>query len=143
MAARCTALLTNGSAATAEERVPPFAVECSVVGDDAWVLLHAQPMPSAEEIGNDGRGAVRAALPFAVPVEAPPARVSEQLAGQQLVDGGVVKRWPTKQKQQAAATLGLGARQTGTGNSRGQSLLRNTKPLHLDHSPPDRVSPHE
>ena len=58
-------------------------------GDGAWVLLHAQPMPSAEEIGNDGRGAVRAALPFAVPVEAPPARVSEQLAGQQLVDGGV------------------------------------------------------
>ena len=74
---------------------------------EVWVLLHAQPMPSAEEIGNDGRGAVRAALPFAVPVEPPPARVSEQLAGQQLVDGGVVKRWPTKQKQQAAVALWL------------------------------------
>ena len=75
---RC--LFVEVRAATAEERVPPFAVDCSVDGDDAWVLLHAQPMPSAEEIGNDGRGAVRAALPFAVPVEAPPARVSEQLA---------------------------------------------------------------
>ena len=109
--ARCAAptrcLFVEVRAATAEERVPPFAVDCSVGGDDAWVLLYAQPMPSAEEIGNDGRGAVRAALPFAVPVEAPPARVSEQLAGQQLVDGGVVKRWPTKQKQQAAVALWL------------------------------------
>ena len=52
-------------AATAEERVPPFAVDCRVDGDDAWVLLHAQPMPSAEEIGNDGRGAVRAAQALA------------------------------------------------------------------------------
>ena len=93
-------------AATAEERVPPFAVEC-LGGDGGWVLLHAQPMPSAEEIGNEGRGAVRAALPFAVPVEEPAANVGELLATQHLLDGGVVKRWPSKQKQQALVALWL------------------------------------
>ena len=111
-----TAVATDGAGGT---RLPPFRVDgCSnepgaAARDEAaaaetaveWHLLQCQPMPPAEEKLNAGRGAVRCFLPFAVPV-APPS--SEHVAAfDPLLEGGVLKRWPSKQKQQALATLWL------------------------------------
>jgi hypothetical protein len=67
-------------------------------------------MPTAEEMCNSGREAVRCFLPNAVPVaEAPPPEALRQLEAGLVgvLEGGLLKRWPSKQKQQAAVTAWL------------------------------------
>ena len=102
-------------------RLPPFRVE--VRADDAadgdgdgedgtsaaWRLLQCQPMPTADELCNSGRDGARCFLPRAVPVVTG-ARVDALAAEKplaELLEGGVVKRWPSKQKQQAALVTWL------------------------------------
>eukprot|EP00928_Gymnodinium_smaydae_P026711 TRINITY_DN20891_c0_g2_i2.p1 TRINITY_DN20891_c0_g2~~TRINITY_DN20891_c0_g2_i2.p1 ORF type:complete len:423 (-),score=102.52 TRINITY_DN20891_c0_g2_i2:301-1569(-) len=91
-----------GSAA----RIPPFRVDAW--SDEAWQLLQCQPMPTGEEMCDQGRGAVRCFLPHAVPVVEPLPDALEQCFGDLVVpEAGSIrlKRWPAKQKQQANAAL--------------------------------------
>ena len=43
----------------AAARLPPFRVDVWEEAGGVWRLLQCQPMPTAEEINNCGRGAVR------------------------------------------------------------------------------------
>ena len=100
----------DGSGRSAATRVPPFRVDMQRGGPDApWLPLVCQPMPNADELCNQGRGAVRCFLPHAVPLAAVSAESSAAVASL-LEDGpghSVLMRWPTKQKQQADATRWL------------------------------------
>ena len=101
----------GGQPGGAPARLPPFRVDVWEEAGGVWRLLQCQPMPTAEEINNSGRGAVRCFVPYAVPTVAPPPDVVACPALIALVEseGGVavLKGWPRKQKQQAAATLWL------------------------------------
>ena len=99
----------------APQRLPPFRVEVfssspptpspDTASTGEWRLLQCQPMPTADEMCNAGRDAVRCFLPNAVPVRADVVPPDGAAA---LFEGGPpngaawrVKRWPTKVKQQA------------------------------------------
>lgn len=106
---------TSATGAPAVARLPPFRVEVIVASPDGdenegvWQLLQCQPMPTADEMCNAGRDAVRCFLPNAVVVHdyvPPPSGVS------MLFEGGppwLVKRWPSKQKQQGEVVGWLAA----------------------------------
>lgn len=98
-------------------RVPPFRIDV-LVGEQpagaaphAWAALTAQPMPSRHEMCNEGRAAVRSFLPCALPL----APLPDGLAARckqvgDLLDSGeppVLRGWPRKHTQQAAASLWL------------------------------------
>lgn len=107
-------------------RLPPFRIDAWEADAQEWRILQCQPMPTAEEMCNHGRGAVRCFLPNAVPLaEAitsegatsaidgraatvgrdPLERLRAQLGT--VLEAGALTRWPTKQKQQAAVVLWL------------------------------------
>ena len=80
-------------------RVPPFRIEIHDPDAGGWRLVQCQPMPTAEEMCDSGRDAVRCFLPAAVPVTDLSVGSVAKLAG--LVDQERrVVRWPSKQKQQ-------------------------------------------
>ena len=62
-------------------------------------------MPTAEEMLNTGRGAVRCFLPNSVPVAELPSEAEALFT--ELLEGGLLSRWPSKKGAQAKATLWL------------------------------------
>ena len=100
-------------------RLPPFRVE-ALIGA-SWELLACQPLPTGEEMLNQGRDATRCFLPRAAVATrgGPELHGLLQMVAERLLAGGIVgqeggvavlKRWPSKQKQQAAAVLWLALR---------------------------------
>ena len=98
----CSEAIVTADAADADARVPPFRIECRADASE-WSVLQVQCMPTAEEMCNAGRGSVRCFLPHAVPMCAPPNGALALFAP--LLDSGLIKRWPSKLKQQRQACL--------------------------------------
>lgn len=102
-----TCIEVRVSVANAAARLPPFRVDVRIdggTGDGVWRLLQCQPLPTADELCNSGRDGARCFLPRAVAVAAGACidRLAAEKTLADLLEGGVVKRWPSKQKQQAA-----------------------------------------
>eukprot|EP00927_Polykrikos_kofoidii_P040925 TRINITY_DN34893_c0_g1_i1.p1 TRINITY_DN34893_c0_g1~~TRINITY_DN34893_c0_g1_i1.p1 ORF type:complete len:549 (-),score=69.63 TRINITY_DN34893_c0_g1_i1:188-1834(-) len=109
-------------------RIPPFRIDTWEADAQEWRMLQCQPMPIVDEACNHGRDSVRCFLPKAV--ELADAIASTDVAEgadddavistihfdrltarlMPLFEEGLLSRWPTKQKQQAAVIVWLSLR---------------------------------